>query len=159
MIQLIRANPTHIELIVRHGVELLRTLGWDSISLGLTAASVREHLEENWDDGPICFLACKEREVVGGCALAFMRTLPTTRDPNGVDAYLHNLFVEPDWRKQVIAGQVIRQVLEECSNMGVDKVFLLAANATSTLYGRLGFKRRGDHFVHHLNGKMCHGRS
>ncbi len=79
MIQVIRANPTHVELIVRHRVELLRTMGWDSNSLELTAASVREHLEENWDDGPICFLAYKEKEVVGGCALASMCTLPTTQ--------------------------------------------------------------------------------
>jgi ribosomal protein S18 acetylase RimI-like enzyme len=150
MIYVIRSGPEHTELVVRHRVEMLRTMGWDDMSLELTAGFVRDYLKKDRENAPICYLAHNSRHVVGGCALGLMHTLPTSRSPNGLDAYLHNMFVEPHWRGRGIASFLLSHVLEEFRSMGIDKVTLRAADPESTLYERQGFLRRPNYYVHHL---------
>lgn len=73
-----------------------------------------------------------------GMALYSLRRFPGW---NGIAAFLHDLYVEPRFRRQGIARAMVAQVAADCLARGVSFIELdvHAKNSARAFYARLGF--------------------
>ena len=101
--KIMRAETKDGDWIIRHRIEMFRWMGFSEEDLIATEPLVREFLKGKWGDEIDIFLAVENDEVVGGCAVSYSQILPSHVNPTGKQAYLHNLYIEPEHRHKVLA--------------------------------------------------------
>ncbi len=137
-----RASYDDIPLIVHHRIEMLRSMGYSESVLNMTKSGVENYLRNDWDESVKCFLVIIEDEVVGGCAFSVYSRLPSPRAPSvSKVSYIHNVFVEPEFRNRGIATELIKRMLTLCCKEGAFKVELHDTSMSSGIYRKLGFKK------------------
>ena len=70
------------------------------------------------------------------------------------DAYIQDVVVDPDFRRRGIAGTMVRLLLRELRDRGVDWIGLIGAPGTRGLYERCGFEVMPDHLPMRWSGNM-----
>ncbi|MHA1948977.1 MAG: GNAT family N-acetyltransferase [Candidatus Thorarchaeota archaeon] len=142
-----RASNKEIPFIIHHRIEMLRSMGYSESILRRTRAGVERYLTNDWDESVKCFLAVIEETVVGGCAVSIYQRLPSSRTPNvSRVGYIHNVFVEPQFRKRGIATALMEEMLSLCRKEGAFKVALHDTAMSSGIYRRLGFKKVENYY-------------
>ena len=142
-----KAGTDQIRWIVRHRVEMLRSMGWAEEDLLKTELVVRQFLETSWTEELECYLAIEDGIVVGGCAVAVQKVLPSSRNPAGTQAYLHNMFVEPEYRRRGIATALLEHIVDVCRGRGILRLVLHATDMGRPIYERMGFEISDNYFV------------
>lgn len=78
-------------------------------------------------------------EAVGCGAICMSRELPSPDNPDGLCAYLMNIYVRPRWRSRGVATAIVSRLIEEARGRGCDKIYLESTDEARRLYQRLGF--------------------
>lgn len=146
-LQIKEATSDTIEFIIRHRVEMFRTMGWSHEDLETSGYAAKQFLENIWEDNPICHLAYDNNLVIGGYALTLYQTLPSAKNPSGFVGYIHNLFVEPESRGKGIGSQLIDHAIDECKKLKAGKVELHATDMGTGIYERAGFTKSDNHYA------------
>ncbi len=60
------------------------------------------------------------------------------------DAYLQDIVVHPDWRKQGLGGKIVRFLIGRLRERGVDWIGLVGEPGTEKFYRELGFEAVPD---------------
>jgi spermidine synthase len=108
-------------------VELYRAQGWWQ-----TGDDSRDHLIPRLIAGSHCFLiATDEKSIVGmGRAIS-----------DGIsDAYIQDLMVRPDYRRQGIGKLLLQKLLERIHADGIAWIGLIAEPGSDTFYRHAGFQ-------------------
>ncbi|HOF05501.1 MAG TPA: GNAT family N-acetyltransferase [Syntrophales bacterium] len=108
-------------------VRLYETAGW-------WAGQVREspELVRRIVTGSHCFVLAREGEEIVGMGRAIS---------DGVsDAYIQDVSVHPDFRRQGIGSRIVREILLRLRNDGLQWIGLVAGRNTLPFYRRLGFE-------------------
>ena len=61
------------------------------------------------------------------------------------DAYIQDVVVAPDFRKQGIGGKIVRQLVAELQSRGIDWIGLVGVPGTEKFYASLGFEAQKGH--------------
>lgn len=85
------------------------------------------------------FLIEAGTEVVAGVGVMFRPKMPSAKDPAVLGAYVMNMYVAPDHRRQGLAEALMRAALQESGARGLRSVSLHAAPMGRHIYERLGF--------------------
>lgn len=94
-----------------------------------------------WDgERPFCLVAEADGRVVGCLASSFYGHFPSSRNPTGLCAVLHNLCVFEEWRGRGIGRELVRLVLGECRERGAGRVTLYASDMGRGIYESFGFR-------------------
>ena len=141
-----KAAEEHKEWIIRHRIEMFREMGWNDDDLRFTEQATREFLDESWDQAPTAFLAIEDDVVQGGCSVTFYKTFPSRHNPTGQDAYVLNMFVEPQFRKKGIATRLLKHILDICKSEGIGRVALHSAPMGIGIYESLGFEKVENYY-------------
>lgn len=56
------------------------------------------------------------------------------------DAYLQDIAVHPDWRRQGVGGRIVRFLTDELRRRGIDWIGLVGVPGTERFYPELGFE-------------------
>ncbi|MHA1908217.1 MAG: GNAT family N-acetyltransferase [Candidatus Thorarchaeota archaeon] len=147
---IIKATKLHKEWIIRHRIEMFRSMGWTKENLTITEDITREFLENDWTDNPEVLLAVDGDEIVGGVAINYSIMLPDNRNLTGKCAYVMNMYVEEDCRGRGIATQLMKEVLNICKKKGVGKVSLHATDLGERVYTKLGFEISDNYYQAYL---------
>jgi GNAT superfamily N-acetyltransferase len=139
--EIVKAERDHINWIIRHRIEMFRDMGWNKEELDQTEPLVRAYLESLWDDQIICFLAIADDQVVGGCAVSMNHILPSYLSPTGRHGYIHNLFVEEEYRRKGIGARLLEHTIDDCKERGISKVWLHSTDKGLQIYLKAGFER------------------
>ena len=78
--------------------------------------------------------------VIGGAGLMLLHWGPGRDDPQPVRGWVSNVFVEPEYRRQGVAQQLLRVVLAEARTCGLGVVNLGTSAEGRALYGSMGFQ-------------------
>jgi GNAT superfamily N-acetyltransferase len=132
---------------------MFRSMGWNEEELKQTESIVREFLSANSDGDIECYLAMEDRNVVGGCALSVQKMLPSSRNRTGLQAYLHNMYVEPEYRGRGIATALLTFIFELCQKRGIQRFSLHASEMGRPLYERIGFEKSDNYYVKTSQGR------
>ncbi len=144
---IIKANREHIEWIIRHRVEMFRSMGWTDSDLLITEVYSRQFLEEEWDrDNPEVFLKVDGEVIIGGCAVAYYNVIPDNRNASGRCAYILNMFVEPEYRGNGYATELIRHIISSCKERGVNKLSLHDTVMSRRIYEKEGFVNSKNYY-------------
>ena len=144
---IIRADKKYIESIVRHRVEMFRSMGWSSTDLGIVESTTRKYLEEEWDtNDPEVILKQVDSKIVGGCAIAFYSVLPDNRNRSGRCGYILNMFIEPEYRGKGYATELIQHIIEMSRARGVFKLSLHDTEMSRRIYERNGFSKSQNYY-------------
>ncbi|MHA1934555.1 MAG: GNAT family N-acetyltransferase [Candidatus Thorarchaeota archaeon] len=142
-----RAERNDGNWVIRHRIEMFRWMGFSEEDLAATEPLVREYLKGKWGDGIEFFLAVESEEVVGGCAVTFSQILPSHVNPTGRQAYLHNLYVEPEHRHKGFATKLVNFVIDLCLNQGIRKINLHATDMGQRIYDQAGFAKAENYYT------------
>jgi spermidine synthase len=91
----------------------------------------------NLISGSFCFLtAWNEDKLVG-----FGRVISDGFN----DGYIQDVYVDENFRKQGIAGNIISKLTEYCKEKNINWIALIAAPGSVTLYEKFGFEKMIEH--------------
>lgn len=99
-------------------------------------AYYREHL----DDDLFVYL-CRDEVRVVSCVFLYVSHRPPNPDfINGKTGTVLNVYTLPEYRRRGIAGRLMKDMLEDAKNMGLDYVELKATEMGWGLYKSIGFQ-------------------
>lgn len=144
-----RAGPDELDELMAWRMRVLREVfsipeGEDVAELErANRAYYRETLEEG---GHVACFACRGRgEIVGCGGICLQREMPSPDNPNGLCAYLMNVYVDPAMRGQGAGEAVVRWLVEEARRQGATKIYLETTESGRPLYRKLGFESMEDY--------------
>lgn len=103
--------------------------------------SSKEHIKNNMKNGDyFAYLAFDSDVFVGTCSVNLYSVLPGKKLPKGKRAYLQNVYVVPEYRRQGIAHKLVSLSIEEARQRGHARIELHASQNGAPLFEKLGFK-------------------
>ncbi len=112
---------------------------WASIAPQMTEEMMYQKVLEkaaNRDVIPLAIVVHHEKELIGVLELKL-------RENKSYPEYEHwigGIFVDPLWRGQGIAGQMISEIKEKARKLGVKTLYLQCENYNVVLYQKYGFE-------------------
>jgi GNAT superfamily N-acetyltransferase len=103
---------------------------------------------EHWIDsgdyiGWLATPADKPETIVGGAGVQLQPILPRPVDTStigeGRQATIVNVFTEPQWRRNGIAGLLVKEIVTWSKDQRIDRLLLHASDEGRSLYEKLGF--------------------
>lgn len=145
--KIVRATRAQADWVVRHRIEMFRSMGWSDEELEKSEPIVREFLATPSARVIDCYLAMEDGKVIGGCAVSVQRVLPSYRNRTGMHAHLHNMFVESEYRRGGIATALLEFIIDTYRKKGVSRFELHASEMGKSLYERLGFVKSDTFYI------------
>lgn len=115
--------------------------------------SYRAWLHHHLQHHPNVLVAVASGDPEGGgivaCAIGIIdQRAPMKGMLNGQSGWIQTVVVDPEWRRQGIAEQVIDYVLSWFREHEVGKIILQSTPMARPLYGKLGFKETGEELLY-----------
>ena len=88
-----------------------------------------------------------EGALIGCASLSYVEVMPTLMHPTGIRAHLMNVYVREQYRRQGIARQMIKLLIDEALLRGVTEITLDSTEAGRPLYENLGFCERKEGMI------------
>lgn len=90
------------------------------------------------------WFACDGDAIIGGAGLLLIDWPASPDGDVGRKAYVYNVYVEPNYRKQGIARRLMDTLLDDCRTRGLVHVRLHASDAGRPLYEKMGFLQTNE---------------
>lgn len=140
MIEYRRADISDLETLVDQRMRFFRDAKPEMDAESLKEPN-REYYVEAIPTGEcVYWLASENGQTVGGGGFALRRYAPGYMLRDGVSAYVFNIFVEPEYRKQGIAREIMLRLMDEAKKRGIGRLDLHATEAGRPVYEKLGFE-------------------
>ena len=104
-------------------------------------------------DDFIGFVAEDNGGIIGTSAITFYNILPAVHYLNGKLAYISNIYTLPEYRRQGIAKQLFKLVLDEALAIDCSKITLHASKTGELVYEKFGF-RKTETEMEYINEKF-----
>jgi GNAT superfamily N-acetyltransferase len=135
------AAITDLELLVRERLRFIR-VDETHAQYGLIREKCRSFFETGLRDGTCAAVLAEETGRLVGTAVAFSYlSVPSARNPEGRNAYITSVFVEPDCRRRGIASGMVEQIVLWGQRSGCANIMLTATDMGAPLYRKLGFRQ------------------
>jgi GNAT superfamily N-acetyltransferase len=143
-----RATLRDADVIAWHRARMFQDMGdvsGDAFEILRTKARARL---EQWIDssdyiGWLATPAGKPETIVGGAGIQLQPILPrpvnTSTIGEGRQGTIINVFTEPQWRRQGIAGLLIKEIVAWSKSERLDRLILHASDEGRSLYEKFGF--------------------
>ncbi|HEY3929396.1 MAG TPA: GNAT family N-acetyltransferase [Candidatus Koribacter sp.] len=142
----LRAATVHdIETLIHHRYAMWRDMGRDPKLLEIMVPAAREYFSKAVPDASYRgWLAEGEGKIVGGAGVVIS---PWPGNPGSTlakRAMILNMYVEPEHRRQGIAGTLMTAMIEWCKAEGFTSVGLHASDKGRALYASMGFEATNE---------------
>lgn len=142
-----KAVLADIPEILHHRLAMFEDMGvGDAVSLAPMLAATEMYLHEAMpqDAFHAWFAIAPEGHIAGGCAVATSFWPPHPWDTRSSRAYILNLYVYPEQRRQGVARLLIQTTLDWCKAEGFGTVSLHASKLGQELYESFGFAQTNE---------------
>jgi GNAT superfamily N-acetyltransferase len=149
MLEVRAATLEDVEVITRHRRLMFMDAGHDDSSvLDLVSERFEPWVKERiLQDRYLGWLAVIDGRVVAGLGLLLLDWPPHPLDPSqSLRAYLLNMYVEPEHRRQGIGGRLMELALDEARRRKIRVTALHATDAGRSLYESKAFKATNEMF-------------
>ncbi|QBD77696.1 GNAT family N-acetyltransferase [Ktedonosporobacter rubrisoli] len=93
----------------------------------------------------IAWVAEVQGEIVATSGLVFFQRPPSEDNPNGLEAYILNMYTVPQWRRMGIAAQLLERLIERAKQTNAQRIWLRATPDGKPLYEKRGFVPKTRH--------------
>jgi GNAT superfamily N-acetyltransferase len=133
------ARLDEIDLVASLRIAMAEESDETTFSAQLVEATQR-WLRENTERGILrSWLAESDGKIIGTVSCRIRDTSPREHDLIGKEAYVHNLYVDPAYRRHGIGRALMQALLDWCKASGYSRVALRASAMGRPLYERMGF--------------------
>ncbi len=145
-----RADLDDLEVLVESRLETLRAangLGKDA-DLGEVREKSVKYYRESLESGMhVAYLVYDAYRLIGTGGISFYQVMPTVHNPGGWNAYVMNMYTNPDYRRKGIAWNLLELLTARAADRGICQVGLEATEAGRPLYEKYGFVPAGDEMI------------
>jgi len=99
------------------------------------------------DKSLVAWIAEDDNAIISTVCLSICQLVPRFDNPSGKIAYLSNVFTTPDYRRQGIASNLIREAVNDVLSQGIKKVLLHSTDMVKSIYENIGFVEGKNYFV------------
>src|SRR5439155_17015968 len=92
----------------------------------------------------LAWVAEVEGGIVATSGLVMLEKPPSAGNPNGLEAYVMNMYTVPDWRGQGLATRLLAEVIAYAKRTPARRISLHSTDAGRTIYRRAGFVQSGS---------------
>ena len=139
--QIRKANSSDIDLLIDNRLEFvcsIKNIADPHQFRESTKLYIQRHFD---DDSLISYIALDDDTIVASCILCIYETLPTPDCLNGKCGLLLNVYTLINYRRQGLALELLKRLIEEAKQLGVGKIQLDYTQDGYPLYVKLGFKK------------------
>lgn len=138
-IRLIRATDAWLDSVIRIRLEMLKVVNDlpEDASFDEKFVNASENYFKKADQTTVLAV---DREVIGCATICYIELMPTFDHPTGKRAHIMNVYTRKNYRRQGIAYQMMKMLMEEARQRGVTEISLDATAQGRPLYERCGFK-------------------
>jgi len=144
--KLVSATIADLEVILSHRREMFREMGGEYLrQVDAFESASRCYFLAALQDGSYYGLLCELDDNIiagGGVLIARWPGSPMNFDPRR--AWILNLYVNPEHRRQGIARMLLQALLRWCRDNGFHSVALHASEYGRPLYEKLGFRMTNE---------------
>ena len=136
------ATPEDISEILRHRRAMYEAMDYkDEKALAAMVSTTTQYLPRAMSDGSFRgWMAMHGTLIVGGCAVIVNPWPSHPYDLECRRATILNMYVDPEFRRQGIARQLMQTILDWCRQQNFAAVYLHASKEGRPLYESLGFE-------------------
>ena len=142
-----RAELRDVEALVRMRFELMHVAAALGVPTDLSESeweevreATREYFSRALPAGEHCGVVAEVEGIVVGCGgIVFMERPPYQGNLKGREAYLMNMYTEPEWRGKGIGAAIVGELLRCAREAGAKRVSLDAEQNARRLYAKAGF--------------------
>ena len=137
-----KATLEDLDFLVESRVEVLRAANELSADtdMSVVEGTSREYYSHALADGThTAYLVYNGDEFVGAGGVSYYQVMPTYHGPSGWKAYIMNMYVKPEYRRQGIALKTLDLLVQDAKEKGVDAITLEATRMGRPLYEAYGF--------------------
>lgn len=91
-----------------------------------------------------CF-AYADHKIVGCGGVCFYREMPSPDNPNGICAYLMNIYTAPAYRKCGAGKSIVTWLQQRANEYGACKIYLKSSEYAHAFYQKMGFHDRNGY--------------
>lgn len=142
-----RATIEDINVLTTTRIEVLRAankLSEDTDMSKVEKQSYNYYQRALCDGSHIAYLVFDENRFVGAGGVSFFQVMPTYHNPSGNKAYIMNMYMNPEYRRQGIAYKTLDMLIREAKNKGITAISLEATEMGRPLYEKYGFVKMND---------------
>ena len=144
-----KADISDLETLVKTRVEVLRAANKldDSADMSEVGAQSRDYYTKALaDDSHTAFLVYDGDDFIGAGGVSYYTVMPTYHNPSGRKAYIMNMYVRPEYRRQGIALKTLDMLVRDARERGVELISLEATDMGKPLYEKYGFVKMPDEY-------------
>ena len=102
----------------------------------------------------VSWLAVDGDKIVGTSGMSFVEKPPYFSCPSGKIGLLSSMYTDPGYRRQGIAKELLRRVVEEARRYGCGSVQITASDMGVLLYTDFGFVKNGNFMQYKLDHRI-----
>ncbi|MFE7082937.1 GNAT family N-acetyltransferase [Priestia megaterium] len=103
-------------------------------------SATKNYLEtEIFNDNFVSYIAKYNGGVVSASGVSLFKRPPYLENPQGIEAYILNVYTLPNHRSKGLARQLLEKCIEECRKREVKRIWLHASKYGEPLYKSMGF--------------------
>lgn len=85
------------------------------------------------------FCAVKDDTIIATTGIQFLERPPLYENPHGIEAYIMNLYTEPEHRGKGVASKLLEKVIEYARERKAGRIVLHAMGKDKRVYEKAGF--------------------
>ena len=148
-VQYRKMNETDLDSFIQMRISQLREEGAME-TIDLTPA-LKDYYERHMADGTfVSWRAVNEDRIIGTSGMSFVEKPSYYGCPNGRIGLLSSMFTAPEYRRQGIAKELLRRVVDEARTYGCGTVQITASDMGVLLYTDFGFVKNGNFMQYKL---------
>lgn len=129
-----------IDELLKWRSEVIGTVFATKAGATLMEANRRFYERHIADNSHVAFIASIEGKEVGCGAFCLTEELPSPENHSGRCAYLMNIYVREEMRRQGVGGRIVGRLVEEAHRRGCGKIYLESTDMARMFYQSLGFR-------------------
>lgn len=149
MINIIKATAADLDKVISSRIEMLKVVNGLSEDTEFDKAFISNTREYLCNSNQTTLLAL-DKEVIGCATICYISVLPTFDHPSGKRAHIMNVYIRNNYRRQGIAFQMMKMLIEEAEQRGVTEISLDATESGKPLYEKCGFIKTEEGMVLNL---------
>ncbi len=139
-----------IDALVKNRIDFVQLIGNPPSSIPEDFAQrTKNYLMDHMkDEQTLVWVAVDNGVIVSDIMVCFYDTIPMISNLSGRCGYLLNVYTLPEYRRQGLASQLIRMIIQESKERNVGKLYLNATQMGRPVYQKMGFESLEDEMVY-----------